>query len=99
MKPLKNMMLTSRLRKGLDMDKRWFVLLGLIVSLLSGCTLAPEYSKPASPVPADWPTGAAYQDTKTTASVPTAADLPWREFFKVKGSPACFPPRERCHKP
>jgi outer membrane protein, multidrug efflux system len=81
MKFLKNMILISTLRKGVDMDKRWFVLLGLSVSLLAGCSLAPEYSKPASPVPADWPTGAAYQDTKTAASVPAAADLPWREFF------------------
>ncbi len=32
-------------------------------------------------VPADWPTGAAYQETKPAASAPTAAELPWREFF------------------
>ncbi len=81
MKFLKNMILISTLRKGVDMDKRWFVLLGLIVSLLAGCTLAPEYSKPASPVPAGWPTGAAYSDAKTSQAAPTAADLPWREFF------------------
>jgi len=81
MKPLKNMMLISKLCKGLDMNARLFVMLGLIVGLLAGCTLAPEYSKPASPVPSDWPTGAAYQDAKTIASAPTTAELPWREFF------------------
>jgi len=63
------------------MNRNPFLLFGVIVTLLGGCTLAPQYSKPVSPVPSDWPTGAAYQDTKTTASVPAAADLPWREFF------------------
>ncbi len=47
----------------------------------SGCTLTPEYTRPAPPVPADWPTGAAYQEMKPAVSAPTAADLPWREFF------------------
>jgi len=56
-----------------------FLLPALLVSLLWGCTLAPEYSKPASPVPASWPTGAAYQEEKAAASAP--AELPWREFF------------------
>jgi multidrug efflux system outer membrane protein len=55
--------------------------MGAIVTLLGACKLAPEYTRPVSPVPADWPTGAAYQDMKTAASAPTAADLPWREFF------------------
>jgi len=63
------------------MDKRLFVLVGLIVGVLTACTLAPEYSRPAAPVPADWPTGAAYKETKTDDSTPTAEELPWREFF------------------
>jgi len=58
-----------------------FLLVGAIVALLGGCTLAPEYKRPAAPVPADWPTGAAYQETKSAASAPTAEGLPWREFF------------------
>ncbi|MBN2437598.1 MAG: efflux transporter outer membrane subunit [Deltaproteobacteria bacterium] len=60
---------------------RRFALLGLIVGLLANCTLAPEYSKPAAPVAAGWPTGAAYADVKTGPAAPLAADLPWREFF------------------
>ncbi len=63
------------------MDKRWFVSMGLIVGLVVGCTLTPEYTRPASPVPADWPAGAAYQETKSAASAPIAPDLPWQEFF------------------
>jgi multidrug efflux system outer membrane protein len=43
--------------------------------------MAPKYTRPASPVPADWPTGAAYNETKSVTSVPVAAELPWREFI------------------
>lgn len=53
----------------------------LITILLAGCTLAPEYLRPASPVPADWPQGTAYPAIKTDTSAPAAADLPWRTFF------------------
>jgi len=64
-----------------DMNRNLFLLLFGIVTFLGGCTLAPEYTRPVSPVPADWPTGAAYNETKSAASAPTAAELPWREFF------------------
>jgi multidrug efflux system outer membrane protein len=63
------------------MNRRLFVILGVIVAFLGGCSLAPEYKRPAAPVPADWPSGAAYQETKSAASAPTAAELPWREYF------------------
>jgi len=58
-----------------------FLLVGAIVTLLGGCTLAPEYKRPAAPVPADWPTGAAYNETKFAASARSVSELPWREFF------------------
>ena len=41
----------------------------------------PRIHAARAPVPADWPTGAAYEETKSAASAPAAADLPWREFF------------------
>ena len=53
----------------------------IIVFLLGGCTMAPKYTRPDAPVPAQWPTGAAYNETKSAASAPAAAELPWREFF------------------
>jgi outer membrane protein, multidrug efflux system len=81
MKPLKNMDLISKLQKGLAMNAGRFFLLGLMAGLLGGCMLAPEYSKPVSPVPAGWPTGAAYPDAQTAPAAPGAAELPWREFF------------------
>jgi multidrug efflux system outer membrane protein len=54
------------------------LLLGIMVAFSGGCTLAPKYTRPASPVPADWPSGAAYNEAKTAAPVP---ELKWREFF------------------
>ncbi|MGD0278264.1 MAG: AdeC/AdeK/OprM family multidrug efflux complex outer membrane factor [Smithella sp.] len=63
------------------MKRNLFLLLGIIVFALNSCTLAPKYSRPASPVPAQWPTGAAYSETKTAASAPAIPDIPWREFF------------------
>jgi multidrug efflux system outer membrane protein len=48
---------------------------------LSGCTLAPEYRRPKAPIPADWPSGAAYQDTRPATNPPDAAPLERQEFF------------------
>jgi len=47
---------------------------------LGGCSLAPKYTRPQSPVPAAWPRGAAYNEAKTAVASPIAA-LPWQEFF------------------
>ena len=63
------------------MKRNLFLLLSIIVFLLCGCTLAPKYTRPAPPVPAEWPTGAAYNGTKTAASAPAVPDMPWREFI------------------
>jgi multidrug efflux system outer membrane protein len=63
------------------MKRNLFLLLGIIVLALNSCTLAPKYTKPAPPVPAQWPTGAAYSETKTAASAPVVQDIPWRKFF------------------
>lgn len=63
------------------MQRHLFVLLGAIVIHLTGCTLAPEYTKPEAPIPAAWPTGAAYKDIKAAAGAPTAAELRWQKFF------------------
>ncbi len=43
--------------------------------------MAPEYSRPDAPVPSEWPTGPAYQETKGDATVRTAVELPWQEFI------------------
>jgi multidrug efflux system outer membrane protein len=43
--------------------------------------MAPKYTRPDAPVPADWPIGAAYKETKSMASAPAAPELPWRKFI------------------
>jgi multidrug efflux system outer membrane protein len=45
--------------------------------LAAGCSLAPRYQRPASPVGAEWGPGAS-----ATAAPSTAADLGWRDVFK-----------------
>jgi multidrug efflux system outer membrane protein len=64
-----------------DMNIKRFLLAGMIVAFLGGCTLAPDYTRPAAPVPPDWPAGTAYQETKSAESAPMVEGLPWREFF------------------
>jgi outer membrane protein, multidrug efflux system len=63
------------------MIRKMFSFLALAAVMASGCTMIPKYSRPAAPVPADWPTGPAYKETSSTKSAPAAADLPWRQFF------------------
>ncbi len=53
----------------------------LIVACLAGCvSLAPEYKRPAPPVPANWPTGAAYKGPAGGETGPAAVDMEWRKF-------------------
>jgi multidrug efflux system outer membrane protein len=55
---------------------------GILAALLgAGCTLAPEYTRPAAPVPEAWPEGPAYSGGTAAAATRAAADLPWRQFF------------------
>jgi outer membrane protein, multidrug efflux system len=48
---------------------------------MGGCSLAPNYTQPAAPIPAEWPQGPAYKDTQTTAQAPTVQELSRQEFF------------------
>jgi multidrug efflux system outer membrane protein len=52
----------------------------VVAALLTGCSgmLAPSYQRPASPVPASWPTGPAYGKAQGSGNV---ADIGWREFI------------------
>lgn len=63
------------------MKRHFFpVLIGILI-LLTGCTFVPKYAKPEAPIPADWPTGAAYRETSAATYVPTAPELKWQEFI------------------
>ncbi|KUG23895.1 rnd efflux system, outer membrane lipoprotein cmec [hydrocarbon metagenome] len=63
--------------------KRKLFLLPVVFTffVLCGCTLAPKYTKPSSPVPSQWPTGSSYQEAVTVSPALTAPELPWREFI------------------
>ena len=58
-----------------------FSLLAITIVLLTGCTLAPKYTRPEAPVPASWPSGPAYDNARVKPGAPAAAELRWREFF------------------
>ncbi len=57
--------------------------LGILI-ILGGCSLAPKYQQPQAPIPAQWPQGEAYKETKALAGTPTAQELKWQEFFTDK---------------
>ncbi|MCH2546498.1 MAG: efflux transporter outer membrane subunit [Alphaproteobacteria bacterium] len=52
--------------------------MALSASLLAGCTLIPDYNRPALPVSAQWPMGAEATQVQTD---PVAA-IAWQEFFR-----------------
>ena len=68
-------------RGGSDMQRNLFFLLGVIVVILTGCTLAPKYTQPEAPIPAAWPAGEAYKDSQAAAGAPIATELRWQAFF------------------
>ncbi len=59
------------------MNKKFIITSSLGV-LLSGCTLMPNYERPASPVGDSWPRGA----TNSAGTNAVAADIDWRDFFE-----------------
>ncbi|WP_374443956.1 efflux transporter outer membrane subunit [Stella sp.] len=54
-----------------------------LAAALAGCSLAPAYERPASPVASLWPSGPGgrAQPAAATAGRPTA-DIGWRDFFQ-----------------
>lgn len=48
---------------------------------MGGCSLAPNYTQPSAPIPAEWPQGQAYKDSQITAEAQTAWKLSWQAFF------------------
>lgn len=56
------------------------LLLGTVIGL-TGCTMAPTYTRPDAPVPDAWPSGPAYQQQAGAAPAQEVADIPWQTFF------------------
>lgn len=49
---------------------------------LAGCsTMAPHYTQPSAPVPAEWPQGPAYKEVQKNGGEKPVADIAWQEFF------------------
>jgi multidrug efflux system outer membrane protein len=48
---------------------------------LGGCTMAPSYTRPDTPVPASWPSGPAYKGEAGPPGQKSVAEIPWKEFF------------------
>jgi multidrug efflux system outer membrane protein len=63
------------------MTEKLLSLLAITVVLLTGCTLAPKYTRPEAPVPASWPSGPAYDNVRVSPGAPAAAEIQWREYF------------------
>jgi len=54
----------------------------LTIISLAGCTtLAPKYTRPEAPIPANWPSGPAYKGAADGRTDPASADIGWREFY------------------
>lgn len=49
--------------------------------VLAGCSLAPEYKRPDSPVSGSWPKGDAYKNKAPGDGEVLAADVKWKDFF------------------
>lgn len=53
----------------------------LALTALTGCTMAPGYTRPDAPVAADWPSGPAYRQQVAKPGQNQAAEIPWRDYF------------------
>ena len=57
------------------------LLITLAIICFAGCTMAPRYTRPAQPVPTEWPSGPAYKGAADGQAGQAAADIGWREFY------------------
>jgi len=55
--------------------------LAIALLVLSGCTMAPSYTRQDAPVPPNWPSGPAYKDRAATSAEKAISDIKWQEFF------------------
>jgi len=61
---------------------------GIVVAvflILSGCTMAPKYTRPAAPMPEQWPSGPAYKsnapDRTEAPDKKNITEITWRDFY------------------
>jgi len=61
--------------------RRFLLLLAVVATSLCGCSLIPDYHRPALPVTGSYPSGPASAAVSGKPTQLAAADLGWREFF------------------
>ncbi len=63
------------------MKKTLLLLAVVLMFFLGACTMAPRYTRPAPPVPSEWPSGAAYEEKVEKPTSSAATQLTWRDFI------------------
>ena len=63
------------------MIQKSIVLLSAVL-ILGGCTMAPKYQTPATPVPDSWPAGPAYENPGSQHADSRSGLASWQAFFK-----------------
>lgn len=63
------------------MIKKYLISLFMLSSLVSGCSLIPDYMRPKAPVAEYWPTVTQGQQANNSTDIGQMADVGWREFF------------------
>jgi len=57
------------------------IVTALLLMLITGCTMIPQYKQPDLPVPEKWPSGMAYLPSSSHGKV-SAVDMAWKDYFK-----------------
>jgi outer membrane protein, multidrug efflux system len=60
---------------------KWIAPCLLLCLVLAGCTMAPTYTRPESPVPAKWPDGPSYSSKSVEQGKQPVQKATWREFY------------------
>ncbi len=63
------------------MKRNLLIFLCMTAIAAGGCTMAPKYTRPAPPVPPQWPSNEAYRREPAPEGLPSAPELKWSEFI------------------
>jgi len=64
------------------MSKYLTTIVALFTLALAGCTLAPKYHQPTTPISQSWPEAPGHRVSEAKATATPAANIGWREFFR-----------------
>jgi len=64
------------------MKRQKIFILASLVLLLGGCTLAPKYTRPEAPIPAEWLQDESLRNVEVYEEATTTMDFRWQEFYK-----------------